>query len=264
MKSILYALKDHKKINGTLFYSFEYFVLAKDHGQKVIFVLFNATKDDLEMVKSLFREKYVFNHSYLDDIQIISSVSELYKLETIKNLILDLHSFERVAMFLKGDILCYANEAHEMLRSRHKSITYYGFYDYQDYDVQEKLKFYFKIYAPLVGKIENKVLVSSLRFNYKDFDLPEEIRDKPRLYKQPNSHLANLFNSFDTLYYYHSDPDTNNRLIPECFYYGKRIMIEFNGKYQDSIYLRYNDILQNGLATYTLDESDRMMRDFFA
>ena len=67
---------------------------------------------------------------------------------------------------------------------------------------------------------------------------------------------------FDTVFYYHSALDTNNRLIPESFFYNKKIHIKYNGYLQDSIFFRYEDISINGLDNYTLDESDLMLKSF--
>jgi hypothetical protein len=55
--------------------------------------------------------------------------------------------------------------------------------------------------------------------------------------------------------------DTNNRIIPEGFFYGKAVTIEEPyGLGIDSIQLRYNDIVANGLGNYTLSENCPMVQ----
>ncbi|WP_408098561.1 hypothetical protein ACJVC5_06510 [Peredibacter sp. HCB2-198] len=261
MKNVLYYFLNHKKINGTLFYCFEYFACAKQNDPNIIFNIYNISPNDLEIVKNIFRERYVVPEGYLDDVKALNSISELYKTTYTKTLILDLHSFQRTYMFIKNDILCYSNDSHSMERSTTKNVTYYGYYDYQNFDHKTPLKLNFSIFRPIynTGK---KIFVSSRRYNYKEIELPIELQHKEVVTKAESTHHANLFEIFDTMYYFHSDFDTNNRLIPECFFYDKKIVLQLNAKFKDSIALRYEDILKNGLRNYTLDHTDKMICDF--
>lgn len=261
MKNVLYYFLNHKKINGTLFYCFEYFVCAKEKDQSIVFNIYNISTTDLEMVKTIFKERYVFPDSYLNDVKALNSISEIYNTNYRKTLILDLHTFQRTYMFIKNDILCYSNETHSMERSNAKTVTYYGYYDYQNFDHKTSLKLNFSIFRPLTKKGE-KVLVSSRLYNYKEIELPENLKHKEVVTKAESTHHANLFEIFDTMYYFHSDFDTNNRLIPECFFYDKKIVLQLNAKFKDSIALRYEDILKNDLRNYTLDHTDKMICDF--
>lgn len=264
MKNVLYYFLDHKKINGTLFYCFEYFVRARSLGQDIKFTIYNISDTDLEMVKTIFRDRYHFDHAYLDHIYGLNSIQNLYKADFARTLILDIHSFNRTYMFIRNDIFCYSNEGHEMVRSDVKSIRYYGYYPYQRFDSEARLKLNFDIFKPLEGKVENNLLISSLRFNFKDVTLPSKFRDKPVIYKTAFGHHENLFNKFDTLFYFHSDFDTNNRLIPECFFYGKNIHVHLNDNFDDSISRRYNDIKENGLLNYWLKDDDKMLSEFLS
>lgn len=264
MKNVLYHFLQHKKINGTLFYCFEYFVRARSLGEDVKFTIYNISDGDLEMVKNIFRDRYCFDHSYLDHVYSLNSIQELYQADFKRTLILDIHSFKRTYMFIRNDIYCFSNETHEMLRSDVKEIRYYGIYPYQRFDHEACLKLNFDIFRPIEGKVENNLLISSMKFNFKDIRLPEELAHKPVLHKTAFDHHNNLFNKFDTLFYYHSDFDTNNRLIPECFFYGKEVFVQLNGKFDDSISRRYNDIRENGLSGYWLKDDDIMLRDFLS
>lgn len=264
MRAIFYYFKKHAKINGTLFYCFEYFAFFKSLGIDVKFYLYQISESDLDYVRGIFRNKYNVNEQWLLDILSISLVKDIHQLRITKALILDIHTLKQIYFFIPSDIVCYSNEAHEMLRSDHKKITYYGFYPYQNFDVKEKLKLNFNIFKPIKKTNKNAVFVSSRLFNYKDFDLPEDLKGLDVITKHEDSHRENMFELFDTVYYYHSALDTNNRLIPESFYYKKKIIIEYNGKYDDSIFLRFTDIQENGLAPYTLNEDDLMVKGFLA
>jgi len=216
------------------------------------------------MVKEVFRDRYVFDEAVLEDVRGINSITELYQANNAKTLILDINTFERTYMFIRNDILCYSNLGHPMVRSPIKKIEYYGYYDYQNFDYQTPLKFNFAIFRPLPDEIGDSVFVSSISFNYKDIDLPESLRSRKILTKKQSVHHSRLFSLFSTLYYHHANFDTNNRLIPECFFYKKEIILEANERYKDSILPRYTDILQHGLAKYTLDYTDKMISDFLS
>ena len=225
------------------------------------FYLHGVSDSDLAFVKSIFIERYFFEPNYLNDVQPLNSISQLYQLPTLKNLMLDVHTFERVFPFLRGEILCYSNESNGRVRSSKKKVTYYGWYPYQSFDKKTLLKFYFDIYRPIQGDVDDKVLVSG---SYKSVVLPPHLENKKVLNKKKNNHYNDFFRQFDTLYYYQTGLDTNNRLIPECFFYDKSLFLENSQVYNDSVYLRYRDIKENGLGKYTLDESDVIVRDFLS
>lgn len=261
-RAVLYSFKNYNKYNGTLFYCFEYYCFAKKIDSAVEFLIFNINPQELEEVKAVFSNKYQFDESYLKDIRAVESIKELYDLTLKSSLILDIHTFNQIYFFLRSDIYCYSNVAHEMKRSEFKKIKYFGHYDYQNFDFDVKLKLNFEIFKPITKTNIDGIFVSSRKDNYDDFSLPESLKHLRQINKDKNSHYDNLYEHFDTVYYYHSDLDTNNRLIPECFYYNKKIHIEFNGNYKDSIFLRFDDISKNGLKPYSLDENDVMLRSF--
>lgn len=261
-RAVLYAFKSHNKYNGTLFYCFEYYCKAREINPDVLFYIFNISKEELESVKDVFKNRYQFPIAYLEGIKSLSTIQELHQLNTKSNLILDIHTFDQIYYFLKGDIYCYSNVGHEMKRSEFKKIIYFGHYKYQNFDYNVKLKLNFFIFKKIERSNPDGIFVSSRKDNYKDFKLPKELEHLKPINKDKNSHYQNLFELFDTIYYFHSDLDTNNRLIPEAFFYNKKIYIEFNGNKEDSIYLRYQDILSNGLKPYTLEQDDLMLSMF--
>ena len=78
----------------------------------------------------------------------------------------------------------------------------------------------------------------------------------PIIIKKSHSGQGNMFENIDGVHYVHTQRDTNNRIIPEAFFYGKTVTIEDLHPEIDSIKLRYEDILANGLKNYTLTEDD--------
>lgn len=262
MKAVLYYFKNHNKINGSLFYCFEYFACAKKQNKDVKFIIFNISAEDFSFVLNIFKDKYVFDLSYLQDIEAINSIQELFKRPIEKALILDVHSLEKLHYFVKGDIVCFANEQHAMIRSELKKITYYGYYDYQPCDLKDKLKLNFEIFKPISNEKKGKVMVSSRLFNYDVITIPDEFKDMIPVYKSKSDHVGNMFEEIEGVFYFHSFLDTNNRLIPEAFFYKKKILIDFNGDYADSVYFRYKEITTDGLDSLTLKGDELMLKDF--
>lgn len=263
MKAVLYYFKSHKKIDGTLFYCFEYFISARQQDKNVSFIIYNISSEDLDRVFQIFREKYVFDESLLSSVKGYNSIHDFFQLSLEKALILDMHSFEKLHYFIKGDIVCYSNEPHEMQRSELKKITYFGFYDYQPHDYKERLKINFSIFAPLKKTAKTgKVMVSSRLYNYSEINIPDELKHMTCIYKHQNDHFDNLFEEIEAVYYFHSDLDTNNRLIPESYFYKKKVVVDYNGSYNDSVYLGHQSILKHGLEDHGLRGDELMLKAF--
>ena len=87
----------------------------------------------------------------------------------------------------------------------------------------------------------------------------EQQFNRPIILKKHHVGSGDLFEQINAVHYVHVMRDTNNRIIPEAFYYGKTVTIEDVYPELDSIQLRYNDIVTNGLGNYTLSESDAMV-----
>lgn len=174
---------------------------------------------------------------------------------------LDVHTLKLLGDLLNCPLLVFANESNGLQRYKTKEITYFGHYDYQDFDVDEILKFSFEHYLDL-NSVKDKALVVCHSMNYDKIKIPDEFASKEKIYKTPSFHHQKLHEQFDTLLYFQDgDMDTNNRLIPECFYYGKDVRI-FERGVQDSIKIRYTDIKENGLSRYQLSESDKLIKAF--
>lgn len=273
--NIIYNFINNKKVNGTLFYCFEYFIESNNH-KNTDFLIYDISKEDLLYIKQIFLDKYTFDITLLNRIKIIEKRTHLITKFTkyTKTLFLDVRSFNTLHQFIKNKdntILCFNNTKNpHKYSSKRNSFIFYGSYDYQTYDKYCLLKLNFNIFKKLdvvegykdTAFLSIPFLPTDNKIQYQKYIDKMNITEQNVLTKNNNIHNKNLFNTFYAFYYFHIDLDTNNRIIPECFYYNKKITIEFNGNKNDSIYLRYNDILKNGLSNYNLElKNDIMLMD---
>lgn len=255
---VVYKFKPKNKLNGTLFYCFEYFKFLKKYCDCKFYIT-DLNEKDLNLVKRIFREKY---DTDLEGIIPIKTV-ELYKLNLDRTLILDIHTFYNVKEFLTNEIHCFSNDCHEMFRYKNnRKVIYYGSYSYQRYDVFNYLKLNFDIFKKF-DSFENSVFISALNEEHlrnQKSKYVERFSDKNVIIKDRNSGIGNIFEVVDSIHYLHNGRDTNNRIIPEAFYYKKKITFESFYPEVDSSLLRFEDIQNNGLLNYTLSENDEMIK----
>lgn len=255
---VVYKFKKDKKLNGTLFYCFEYYSFLRQFID-INFYIVDIDAGDLELVRTIFLQKYNADTSSILPIK----RTDLYGLHLDKTLVLDVMSFYDCKEFLTGDVLCYSNDNHNMFRYKNdRTITYYGSYDFQPYDVFSYLKFNFDIFKP--SPITNSgVFISCIDEKYLEDRMHQyEIQfNRPIILKKFNSGVGNIFDYVDAVHYVHMTLDKNNRIIPEAFYYGRDITIEETVPFVDSVKLRYDDITANGLGNYILTEDDIIVRD---
>jgi hypothetical protein len=254
---VVYKFKPHNKLNGTLFYCFEYFKFLRKYID-VKFYIVGVDNKDLALVLDVFAGKY---NTTFDNI-IPLSVTELYKLKLDRTLILDVNTFYAVKEFLTNEIHCFSNDTHNMFRYKNdRTVTYYGHYHYQRYDIDCLLKLNFEIFQPLTQQ-GHGVFISALNQKYIRLNINrwQNEFNRPIIVKKSHSGHGNLFDMIDSVHYVHTERDTNNRIIPEAFFYNKTVSIEeplYDGI--DSIRLRYDDIVANGLSSYTVSENDAMV-----
>jgi len=256
---VVYKFKQHNKINGTLFYCFEYFSFLRKFVD-VKFYIVDIEPRDLQLVLNIFSQKYTAS---LDNIIPVKTI-DLYTLKLDRTLVLDIDTFYNVKEFLTNDIHVFSNDTHDMFRYKNdRRVTYYGVYDYQRFDVTCILKLNFEIFKPFLNHKEG-VFISSPSSQYIKTNLSrweKEFSPKPIITKHEQHGVGNLFDLVDHIHYVHIQRDTNNRIIPEAFYYNKTVTIEEPLYTEvDSIMLRYNDIKENGLANYTITEHDEMVK----
>jgi hypothetical protein len=123
------------------------------------------------------------------------------------------------------------------------------------------LKLNFEIFQPLTQQGYG-VFISALNQKYIRLNIDRWHNEfkRPIIVKKSHSGHGNLFDMIDSVHYVHTERDTNNRIIPEAFFYNKAVSIEeplYDGI--DSIRLRYDDIVANGLSSYTVSENDAMV-----
>lgn len=257
MNAILYNFIKHKKINGSLFYCFEYFIFLKDHGIDIKYIIMDITPKELEYVKSVFIDKYKFNGIYLNDLIGLSKRTDLYK-QNVKSVItLDTRSLELNRLFMpNARVFPYASHQD----SKNLPYDFYGFYEYQKpWKYKTRLKLYKEIHR-LYDKIDNKVFFSSSNVQYEDVQYkfpydPEEIIQKHR-----TKAIDNLFANIKKVIYYGSEMDVNNRIVVECFIHG--VEFELHTIYDDSTVERENTIKEGRANELFLDLNDRLLKDF--
>lgn len=254
---VVYKFKPHNKINGTLFYCFEYFTFLRKFID-VKFYIVGISGEDFNLVKKILTEKYDAKFENVFPITLI----ELYKLKLDRTLVLDVNTFYDCKEFLTNEIHCFSNDTHDMFRYKNdRLVTYYGLYSYQRYDIECILKLNFEIFKPCSS--QPGVFVSCLDPKYirYEYERLKQQFNRPILLKKQHTGIGNLFDQIDSVHYIHVVRDTNNRIIPEGFFYGKTVTIEEPYPLElDSIKLRYNDIIANGLSNYTLTEKCPMVQ----
>lgn len=258
--AIVYYTKDHKMINGTLFYCFEYFIFLKRYIPELVFVVCNADDRDLTSYREIFLDKYTFPENYLEDIlNFKSRVS--YVGAKLKNiLILDVHTYDRMLCFLgvAQNVLVYSNENHNHLNER-ENHTFYGFYDYQRFNKKVRLKLYPQIHKTYDDSKKKKIFVSSGNSPneiYKDVYNNDEV-----IYKKNTTHLFEMFKYIKEVHYLPTLFDLNNRIVVESFIHNIPFKV-LGEKVMDSVQERLLLLEKGNLSDLSLDRGDTMIGDY--
>jgi hypothetical protein len=255
---VVYKFKPKNRLNGTLFYCFEYFKFLKKFCNCKFYIT-DLDEKNLELIKKIFNSKY---ETDLADIIPIKTI-DLYKLNLDRTIILDIHTFYNVKEFLTNEIHCFSNDYHELFRYKNnRKVIYYGSYPYKRYDVFNYLKLNFEIFKKF-NKSGEGIFVSALNEEFlkeQKNKFIEKFPDKKVILKERNSGIGNIFEIVDSVHYVHNGRDTNNRIIPEAFYYKTKITYESLYDEIDSSKLRFEDIEKNGLINYTLTENDEIIK----
>jgi hypothetical protein len=264
---ILYDFIQHKKINGTLFYCFEYFLFLNKY-KDTEFWIYNISDNDMKFIMNVFKNKYVFDENILEKIKIPKLKDFLNTPETV--IILDNKTYDRLRCFIsKSKILWHKTDNKEdnfRTKKYKKSDITFGSYWYQNYDIFETLQFNFEIY-PKILNTSNNIFISSpsLTNNQSLFLLESKnifINKNKILFKEDNKHIKNLFEEFNTFIYVHNDKiDTNNRLIVEAYFYNKNIILVDSTK-NDSTYFRLNDLNKFGIDYFNLSLDNKLIKEY--
>jgi len=253
---VVYKFKPHKKLNGTLFYCFEYCEFLKQFADATFYIV-NISPTDLIFVKKVLAEKY---SAAVHNIVPVSA-THLYYLKLDKTVVLDIQTFYDCKEFFTNEVHCSSNINHPGYSYKdNRTVTFYGAYEYQKFSVFNHLKIYFDIFNP-VGS-NSGVFVSCPNPDFLKSYLPN-IRARytaPIILKSGNAGSGNILSSIDTVHYLHVLIDSNNRIIPEAHYFEKNLVIEHLTDIVDSVNLRDADIRNNGIGNYTLSENDEIIK----
>ena len=258
---VVYKFKTHNKINGSLFYCYEYCQFLRNFVDCTMYVV-SASANDVLLTKHLFDTKYGVS---TNNIQCLDRYADLYSLKLDKTVVLDIDTFNHTRGFLTNEVLCFSNVGHPMYRykeSSSRNVTYYGSYPYQNYDVFSVLKLNFDMFTKS-GEAPG-VFISGVNSNFLGTHAHEYVdrfRPLPVIVKSNLSGDGNVFDKITAVHYVHTCQDTNNRIIPESFFHGKNVTIDNPlGLPDDSAKWRFNDIRANGLGAYTLTEYDAIVQ----
>lgn len=257
--AVVYKFKNHNKLNGTLFYCYEYYRKLRESYPCTKFVIIGIEPDNIKLIENIFKEKY--NNFYPMDILPFESVISLWKQKFDRTLILDIDTFYQCKEFCTNEVHVFSNDTHEMYRyPDDRQVTYYGVYPYQRFDKECMLKLNFDIMKP--AQNNPGVFVSCLDMTHLKNNINRYEREfqRPIILKKSHEGSGSIFDEINQVHYVHVQRDTNNRIIPEAFFHNKEVTIEEIWDEDDSIMRRYNDIINNGLDNYTLSDSDLMIK----
>lgn len=273
MDAVVYVSKPRKQINGSLFYCFEYYAFLKQFNKdlKFIFVwglsprIKWGDEPNIEFFKEIWKDKYNFDHSILDDIITMSPVQ--YMMADVKNvLMLDVHSYIMIKDFLgkMNKLFLYSNKpTGEEYLNKDPRTTFYGWYDnYQFYNIKTRLKLYKEIHKTFEVR-GDKTYISSP--NGDNLAIAQQLGlDLDTVYlKENNTHFSGLFERINKIIYWHcGNNDANNRIIIESCIHNIPIEIHCNGYLDDSVYDRKQLLEQNKAEEFYLTDNDIMVRDF--
>lgn len=220
----------------------------------------NCDDEDLSMYKSIFQEKY--DVPDMDGIINLTKYTDFLRLDINNLMVLDVNSYKKVKDFsgrIKS-IRVYSNDTHNFLNTK-PNHTFYGWYDYQVYNIKERLKLYREIHRVFDVKgnksfvssshHNNRIVINKLGVSYDDICL-----------KEFNIHNVNLFENINHIIYWHIGKDTNNRIVVEAYIHGIPITLHLNGYESDSVKERY-DLIQRGCADELfLSDDSIIINDF--
>lgn len=261
MNVVLYHSNKHKKINGTLFYAFEYYCLIKESIPDLKYILFNATNDDLKEIKRILLNKYNVPSSYIEDITNKEKYVDILKLNIKNLLILDVHTYERIKDFTLNidNVKIYSNDSHDFLNLKDNHI-FYGWYKYQIFNKKTRLKIYKEIHKTYEKK-GNKVYLSSPNSKYGFITKELGLNQDDIITKLPNKTDDDLFEKINKIIYYYAQSDTNNRIIVEAYIHN--IEVELHNVFAyDSVQERYDTIKAGNVSELFLTNDDILIKDF--
>lgn len=262
MNAIIYNFIQHKKINGTLFYCFEYYCFLKRHVPDVKFIIFNCDLEDFNYTKAVFKDKYEFDECILDDMIIVQKYSDIIKLKIINAITLDVRTYETLNIFLnKTNIFAYANDTHQFL-NKNPNHNFYGWYKFQTFNIKTRLKLFKEIHKTFESKGDN-IFVSTLCGDISEIIKLLDLNPDKVISKQLLTHSFNLFKEINKVIYWHTgNLDRNNRIIIEAKIHEIELDVYLNSFLEDSIAERLENVKNGKVSEYFLNIDDILIQDF--
>ena len=265
-KAVIYTWQKHKKINGTLFYCFEYFLQLSILKEDVIFYIIDIPDKDKEYIIKLFKDKYKEEfHKFINITQISRTKLGLLNLSDI--LVLDIKTYSKISPFIKASSkinLFYNEDASLNAVKIRDNTTTFGTYNYQCYQKKCILKIGLS-FQKEYNTINKGVFISCPEFSMINEKTNSILLKKNIVYKKElNKFHEGLFNNINEIIYVHIGLDKNNRIIPESFYHNKKCtVIKQTDTIDiiDSVDIRYQDCLDGNINKYILNKNDKIIKE---
>lgn len=260
MNAVIYYVNSHKKINGTLFYCFEYYSFIKQYIPDLKIILLNTSDEDMKFIKEIFIEKYL-----IDNVNCLNltKITDFAKLNIQNLLILDINTYKKIKDFsYKIDkIHIYSNDTNNYLNKKNNHI-FYGWYDFQNFNIKTRIKLFKELHRTFKDK-GNKTFITFLNADNKYVLYNLGINDEDVYVKKLNEHNKNLFQNINRIIYWHNGQlDKNNRTLIESQIHNIELLVYLNGYEHDSIKERWDTIQQGNVDEYYLTIDDILVQNF--
>lgn len=260
---IIYKWQPYNKINGSLFYCFEYLITLLLLDKNVQLYIYNIKDiEEQKLVIKAFKDKY--DESFigaLNSINFYNTMLDVYQNNKIedKYVFLDIYSYNDIGSMLNlNKKFAYINNNYEYSNKHRlkevRNTTFFGFYNYQKHPNVIKSKLKIGLTYQKCFNMGNKTYISAPEQGYK-IDHKDHY-----IYKDILKIQNDLFNDIDKLIYIHNGLDTNNRIIVEAFYHGKDVEIVEQSDIVDSTHHRYSLCMTNNIDQLILNEKDLMIQ----
>ena len=275
--NIVYKFQPYNKVNGTLFYCFEYMLQLLELNKDVNFYIFNIQDDqDKWLVEKCFKEKYLNDyHIYLQRVFFLKHTINLAKIAKNKKSVFvsfDIKTYNDYSKFTpthKKFAYINSNKTEDCYWSNKieysQNTTFFGFYYYQipDQAILNNLKLEFIFEKLQLGLKYHKVFkCSSEHLIFVSAPLMDNISKSyfsyPYITKRTYYCYDNIFKQVDKVIYIHNSFDTNNRIIPESFYQEKKVELINEHDINDSIMHRH-ELCVNGEINQLILNPDNLM-----
>ncbi len=249
---VTYNWQEHNKINGSLFYCFEHFLFYKKYGYDCILTIVGIPFEDIKRVEEAYNDKY--QEKYTDQIQegirYYQSVAKWAQKNDDHHIhvILDIFTLNKVKIFIqKNQKFIYVNNDYSEHLTQCPIFTckqilnanWFWYYDYQylpDFKNRTKTPLRLGLEFQKKYKQGEEIFVSTVYDKDKDLS---NIYDSSYILKTKYKIIPNLFDKIHTVIIHHDSLDTNNRLIAEAFYHGKKVIVENYYLKRDSVEHRH-------------------------